>query len=123
MKWVKENISCYGGDATNVTVFGQSTGAQGVEALLASEHASGLFHKAIAQSGSLKRPTLDNDEQFDELMIFTRKHFNVSSDDELKTKLSCASAIDIIQFYKEIPSHLGTFQSTLLFLFFKYTLK
>lgn len=93
-----------------MTVFGQSTGAQGVEALLASEHASGYFHKAIAQSGSLNRPTLDNNVQFEELMVFSRKYFNVSNDDELKNALSAASAMDIIQFYKETPARLGTFQ-------------
>ena len=51
MKWVKENISAFGGDADNVTIFGQSAGAGSVMAHLTSPMSSGLFHKAIPQSG------------------------------------------------------------------------
>ena len=54
LKWVKENIEAYGGDPNNVTIFGESAGSWSVEALLCSPKASGLFHRAIGQSGSLK---------------------------------------------------------------------
>ena len=54
MEWVKENIECYGGDPNNVTIFGESAGSWSVEALLCSPRATGLFHRAIGQSGSLK---------------------------------------------------------------------
>ena len=50
LQWVQKNISAFGGDARNVTVFGQSAGAQSVLALMASPMAAGLFNKAIAQS-------------------------------------------------------------------------
>jgi para-nitrobenzyl esterase len=51
LKWVRTNISRFGGDAGNVTVFGESAGGHNIFALLASPLANGLFHKAIAQSG------------------------------------------------------------------------
>lgn len=50
LKWVKENISAFGGNPDNVTVAGQSAGALSVVYLMASPRARGLFHKAIAQS-------------------------------------------------------------------------
>ncbi len=52
LHWVKTNIDRFGGDAGNVTVFGESAGAMSVGALLAAPAARGLFHKAIAQSGA-----------------------------------------------------------------------
>src|SRR6185369_12830503 len=51
LTWVKDNIARFGGDPDNVTVFGQSGGGQKVSMLLAMPAASGLFHKAIIQSG------------------------------------------------------------------------
>ncbi|MEN3976723.1 carboxylesterase family protein [Emcibacter sp. SYSU 3D8] len=51
LKWVKANISAFGGDPDNVTIFGVSAGGTSVNALVASPAARGLFHKAISQSG------------------------------------------------------------------------
>ncbi|KAK4551612.1 hypothetical protein LTR86_011036 [Recurvomyces mirabilis] len=50
--WVKENIRAFGGDPENVTVFGQSAGAHSIGILIASPLATGLFHKAILESGA-----------------------------------------------------------------------
>jgi para-nitrobenzyl esterase len=51
LKWVNENISNFGGDKNNVTIFGESAGGHNVLSLLVSPLAKGLFHKAISQSG------------------------------------------------------------------------
>lgn len=53
LRWVRQNIASFGGDARNVTIFGESAGALSVEYLLASPAARGFFDKAIAQSGYL----------------------------------------------------------------------
>lgn len=53
LQWVKNNISNFGGDPSNVTIFGQSGGGGKVTTLLATPAAKGLFHKAIVQSGSI----------------------------------------------------------------------
>jgi para-nitrobenzyl esterase len=50
LKWVRETIAAFGGDANNVTLFGESAGAQSVLALFASPPARGLFERGIAQS-------------------------------------------------------------------------
>jgi len=51
LEWVRENIAAFGGDPNNVTIFGESAGGTDVFSLLVSPRASGLFHRAIAQSG------------------------------------------------------------------------
>lgn len=50
LRWVQRNIGAFGGDAGNVTVFGQSAGAESVLALFSSPLSRGLFQKGIAQS-------------------------------------------------------------------------
>lgn len=52
LTWVKNNIAVFGGDADNVTIFGESGGGWKVSILLTMPLAKGLFHKAIVQSGS-----------------------------------------------------------------------
>jgi len=54
LRWVQENISIFGGDPDNVTVFGESAGAESIGALLAMPQLKGLFQKAILQSGASK---------------------------------------------------------------------
>jgi para-nitrobenzyl esterase len=50
LEWVRDNIAAFGGDPGNVTLFGESSGAGCVTALLTSPRSAGLFHKAIAES-------------------------------------------------------------------------
>jgi para-nitrobenzyl esterase len=52
LNWVHANISEFGGDPDNVTVFGQSGGGRKVATLLAMPSAKGLFHRAIIESGA-----------------------------------------------------------------------
>ena len=55
LEWVKDNIASFGGDPANVTIFGQSGGGGKVSTLMATPAAKGLFHKAIIESGSVRR--------------------------------------------------------------------
>ena len=57
LAWIKDNISAFGGDPRNVTIFGQSGGGGKVTTLMAMPSAKGLFHRAIAMSGSALRGT------------------------------------------------------------------
>lgn len=50
LRWVRDNISAFGGDPENVTVFGASAGGNAVTTLMATPSARGLFARAIAQS-------------------------------------------------------------------------
>jgi para-nitrobenzyl esterase len=59
LQWVKANIGDFGGDASNVTIFGESAGSFAVSGLMASPEAHGLFVHAIGESGgALGGPTL-----------------------------------------------------------------
>lgn len=52
LEWVRDNIAAFGGDPSNVTIFGESGGGVKVTSQLASPLSKGLFHRAIVQSGS-----------------------------------------------------------------------
>ncbi|MES2859923.1 MAG: carboxylesterase/lipase family protein [Pseudomonadota bacterium] len=51
LEWVRDSIAAFGGDPTNVTVFGQSGGGAKLVTLMAMPSAAGLFHKVITMSG------------------------------------------------------------------------
>ena len=64
LRWVKDNISVFGGDVNNVTIYGESAGGHNVAALYASPLAEGLFHKAIVQSGIVSHSDLVEAESY-----------------------------------------------------------
>jgi para-nitrobenzyl esterase len=53
LKWVKDNIKAFGGDPSNVTIFGESAGSLDVGALMTSPLSKGLFGKVIGESGAV----------------------------------------------------------------------
>lgn len=57
LEWVHQNIAAFGGDPSNVTIFGESAGAGSVCRLLVSPLSKGLFQRAIAESGSGRTAT------------------------------------------------------------------
>ncbi|MCO5396727.1 carboxylesterase/lipase family protein [Ralstonia soli] len=75
LEWVRDNISQFGGDPSNVTVFGQSGGGGKISTLFGMPKARGLFHKAIIQSGSVLKvreadeASITTDAVFDELQL------------------------------------------------------
>jgi para-nitrobenzyl esterase len=71
LQWVQEHIAAFGGDAENVTLFGESAGAANIGYLMASPAARGLFRRAISQSGGyqmLERRSLEDLDALGETM-------------------------------------------------------
>jgi cholinesterase len=52
LKWIRWNISAFGGNANDITLFGTSAGGASVHYLLLSDQSKGLFHRAMAMSGT-----------------------------------------------------------------------
>lgn len=67
LRWVQANISAFGGDPNNVTIFGESAGGHSVGQIMASPLARGLMHGAIAQSGTGNHQMLHTTEHVEGL--------------------------------------------------------
>ncbi|WP_328842764.1 carboxylesterase/lipase family protein [Streptomyces sp. NBC_00258] len=52
LQWVRKNIAAFGGDPSNVTLFGESAGSISISAIMGSPQSDGLYHRAILQSGT-----------------------------------------------------------------------
>lgn len=93
LKWVKNNIAAFGGDPSNVTVFGQSAGGRSVENLIQSPLTDGLFAKAIMMSAGGADPNqaiTDNEaienttkEIFDAMGLTTIEKMREASTEEI----------------------------------------
>jgi para-nitrobenzyl esterase len=119
LKWVQSNITAFGGNPDNVTIFGESAGAHNVYTMLATPLSKGLFHKAIAQSGYTISNSLENayDHQ-DENAYVTQGSWRVVEEllasqevqsqtlktpEQLHTILKSVSAASLITLYSDKP--------------------
>ena len=96
LQWVKENIAAFGGDPANVTIFGQSGGGGKVSTLMAMPAARGLFHRAIAQSGSAVTVTSAEQAAKTTEQILQRLQIAPNQLDRLQT-LPFAQLVDAIR--------------------------
>lgn len=82
LKWVQGNISSFGGDNNNVTIFGESAGGASIISLMTITEAKGLFDKAIIQSGTghcRAFPATPKDKATAIALHFAQKHHILSS--------------------------------------------
>ena len=67
LRWVKANIAAFGGDPTNITIFGESAGGDLVRCIMLSEGTDDLYHRAIIQSDPMG--TLKNREEMERKIL------------------------------------------------------
>ena len=84
LQWVQKNISQFGGDPSNVTIFGESGGGGKVGTLLCMPSAKGLFHKAIVMSGTILN--VNTKKMTEELGQAVLKELNIDAKDIDKIK-------------------------------------
>ena len=92
LQWVQRNISVFGGNPDNVTIFGESGGGSKVSTLMASPLAKGLFHRAICESGTSVGGFL-NGKELKELEKVGEKLFTKLGVDKEKDPLKAARAL------------------------------
>ena len=121
LEWVQSNISLFGGNPNNVTIFGESAGGHNVLSLLVAKQAKGLFHKAISQSGyTTTYSKKDAYKQINESTtskhtswnivnkILKDKSLNFIQDDnnfEIRELLKNLTAEEFFKYYSERPSY------------------
>ena len=93
LRWVKENIQAFGGDPDNITVFGQSAGADIVRCMILSECTDGLFKRAIMQSDPIG--TMTGREDMDRKCL-----------EELNTYPTDISAEELVKVQRSILAHV-----------------
>lgn len=103
LEWIKANAAAFGGNAGNVTIFGESAGGHDVVALLASPKAKGLFQKAIIQSGSFESSSLEEAETTHALSgtnTVARLFGDASEQTDIAAKLRNVSVEELFAAYK-----------------------
>ena len=84
LEWVRDNITRFGGDPSNVTIFGESGGGGKVGTLMCMPKARGLFHKAIIMSGTILN--VNNRDMTQQLGKAVLKELGISEKDVDKIK-------------------------------------
>jgi para-nitrobenzyl esterase len=93
LRWVRDNIGAFGGDAERVTVFGESAGGNAVTTLLVTPAAKGLFAAAISESS---HPTTAHDASRKKSQaVELQKLLNIS-DDDIAARLRTISADELV---------------------------
>jgi len=114
LEWVKKNIEKFGGDPTNITIFGESAGGHNVFSLLVAPQAKNLFHKAISQSGYTTSVSYDQAYKNDYgniNYIYSKKieksilNNESKSIDEIRSALKSKNAYDFYKHYLKFDFH------------------
>ncbi len=113
LEWVRDNIGRMGGDAGNVTIFGQSGGGMKVGTLMAMPPAKGLFHRAIAQSGSAIRAVARESAWLTARDVMATLGLRPDQVEELQ-RVPPERLFEVIRAVDKVPYSMGTHLPTYL---------
>lgn len=99
LKWIKENISAFGGDSEQITLMGNSAGAKSIGALMLSHYSNKLFHQVILSSGGVQAI-----RSIETAEIITKRLLNKAGIDDVKILLK-ANNKEIIEMQKVMCSN------------------
>ncbi len=102
LKWVKENIKAFGGDADKVIIFGESAGAVNTCVHVASPLSKGLFHAALMQSGVCTGSTTLKEAENIGAQRIAKTSCKGKSD-----TLACLRGLDVTTLLKEMPGSVS----------------
>ena len=113
LKWVRANISKFGGDPEKITIFGESSGAGDACLLMASPLAAGLFHRAILESGDCQATLIAELKKSipynlihgsgEQQGAALSRHFAIASGPDELAKLRAIPAGEILQAWEVDP--------------------
>ena len=101
LQWVKRNIASFGGDAGNITIFGESAGGISVNALMVSPQARGLFDKAISESGLGLIATTTSEKAQAAALSFS--DYNRAEGSRTLSKLRALPVAEILRQQEKLP--------------------
>ena len=93
VRWVKENISAFGGDADNITLFGESAGGEAIRCVMLAEGTEDLYRRAIIQSAPLTVMTGRGPMEQKMLEELNRMPIDASIDEVKRVQASIASHV------------------------------
>ena len=103
LRWIQTNIKAFGGDPNQVTLFGQSAGANSIIHLIGLPETRGLFHRVILQSPSIGRGNFKQAEAFEigDAMV-SALGVTTTDSQTIRERLMCASSQEILEAMKAI---------------------
>ena len=105
LKWTRDNIARFGGDANNITVFGQSAGSMDTSMLMTTPLAKDLFQKALGESGAaFTAPLLPLSGAESAGQSLARALNSPAGEGQIKY-LRSRSAADLIADLGKLPNH------------------
>ncbi len=111
LKWVKDNIANFGGDPSNVTIFGHSAGGAAISLLAATPLTKGLFHRAICMSGGSFSPLMKENQAGIGLGLPTLKLAESNGEQFLKdlgvADIKAARALSAEDIQGKLPGGMG----------------
>merc|ERR1712193_41366 len=107
LEWVQKNVGAFGGDPSQVTIFGESAGGQSVQALMVSPLSAGLFKGAISESGDAAQSLNITMSEAGKLGVAVGEALNISAGADQLEQMRSLPASKIISVFSEMGQEYG----------------